>query len=842
MNESSPRAPRTEATAPGLEREAEGESHADAAHSDTESDDEGPAESQRLISRLIESAGREVFERVNKADPSVCAPCVNIICAFQYASKAIRTNGKASEALLIHHESLGDLFRCSSTCKMCDFLFRLLGIGGVERATSTILMSVQERMLERLQARDKDIFKALLDVVEVGLWEINPYHFMARLTGGVSEPEAPMYVRKSDKTIPPSHRRQQINILLQWAREMHIASSASPISSNTNHDAESIVRDALNPTMQNMARIYSILRGYYNIKEVRGWKEQPLQLEMECYSGSYPARVFTRKGKICYGSSHNPFNIFTGGLLAFTQLGRPVSHRGDDPKSFDLMKSWLSHCLLHHSECRWSSSKDDPILPSRIIDIGSSAKPIQLQVRANQKGRWKAKWRGKWVALSHRWGQESIIQTVKSNVQQLQENIEYSSLPATFQDAIVITRKLGIRYLWIDSLCIIQDSAEDWLKEAANMAGIYQHAHLTIAAAATSDSTGGIFLDRPWVSKSNPCELPIPLAGNEVGNLCFDVPFDAPVEKREINYLRDRGWCFQESRLSHRLLTFDALQMSYTCIRQGLIESRDTPFVLAREDRNKFLEQFQGGPRTLPTGDSVALRSKIISWYDLLYDYTRRDLTFSNDKLVAISGIANIVGACLQDSYAAGLWLNDMPRALLWSPYEEETLPNSLHKSSLPSIYRAPSWSWASIDGPISCFVCRERLPQAPIATVLEVSTTLVGPDPYGQVSAGHLKIRGPLKRATVSEKSQKWPEQPLLKFEGWSEGDMTHAIFDIQWLDEGSNVWCLQITKFYGLILVKSEMGEGLFERRGIFHLRTLMDAERTWFTSFDVEEVVIV
>ncbi|KAL2063199.1 hypothetical protein VTL71DRAFT_5003 [Oculimacula yallundae] len=181
----------------------------------------------------------------------------------------------------------------------------------------------------------------------------------------------------------------------------------------------------------------------------------------------------------------------------------------------------------------------------------------------------------------------------------------------------------------------------------------------------------------------------------------------------------------------------------------------------------------------------------IISWYNIIDDYTRCDLTFPSDKLVAISGIAK-VGDCIQDSYCAGLWLRDMPRALLWSPHEEETLPKYLHKSSLPPMYQAPTWSWACINGPISCFVCRERLPNPPIATILEVSTTLVGLDKYGQVSGGHLKIRAPKRPATVGPKSTSWPEQPLLILDKWSENDILHAVFDVDWLREGTNVWCL--------------------------------------------------
>jgi hypothetical protein len=481
-----------------------------------------------------------------------------------------------------------------------------------------------------------------------------------------------------------------------------------------------------------------------------------------------------------------------------------------------------------------SASKEDPLLPSRVIDVGvSESSEPKLFVTAAQ--------RAKWVALSHRWGHQEFLTTIRSNFEEMTTGINRSALPATFQDAMTITRNLGIRYLWIDSLCIIQDSPEDWLIEAAKMPNIYRNAYVTIAAAATETSSGGIFVDRAWTPTSKPCKLPIPLIRQDDLSLSgtptstpdsftgthdtiyFDIAFDAKVSEQETNYLRTRAWCFQESQLSHRLLTFDRLQLSYTCVRHGLFESRELPLNLAREGRNTFSSQFQGIQGPFAAGDAK-YRHLIISWYNLLWDYTRRELSFSNDKLVAISGIANVVGTCIQDEYYAGLWRNDMPCALLWSPYEEELLPNQPRNARLPPIYRAPSWSWASIDGQVSCFLCREKPPEPPIATIIGVNTTLVGSDKYGQVSAGNLMIRAPLKHAVCGENLDIWPQQPRLHLDGYGENDISHCIFDIEQLPIGRDMWCLQITATYGLILVKKEEEEdaSVYSRVGIFHLRS--------------------
>jgi hypothetical protein len=142
------------------------------------------------------------------------------------------------------------------------------------------------------------------------------------------------------------------------------------------------------------------------------------------------------------------------------------------------------------------------------------------------------------------------------------------------------------------------------------------------------------------------------------------------------------------------------------------------------------------------------------------------------------------------DEYYAGLWHRTLPQALLWSPYEEETFPNAPHKASLPSPFRAPSWSLASVESPTSNFLCRQTLERKSHARTLEITTTLQGPDPYGQVKAGSLKIQAPFQEVICGEASSRWPYQPNLFpvdylpdasiFEEGSK--LGHGIFDLEW------------------------------------------------------------
>lgn len=317
-----------------------------------------------------------------------------------------------------------------------------------------------------------------------------------------------------------------------------------------------------------------------------------------------------------------------------------------------------------------------------------------------------------------------------------------------------------------------------------------------------------------------------------------------------MNYLAYRAWCFQESLLSHRLLTFDRLQMSFTCLRHGLSEDREIVPAVAKEYRNTFLPSFRGPL----LDDANALQSALQSWYNVLADYTNRNLTFPSDKLVAISGIANVVGSFMRDDYFAGLWRKSLPQSLLWSPYDEEDLPNPGYTATPSTQYRAPSWSWASVDSRISSFLCR-AVPSQPIfATVLDISTELSGPDPYGQVKSGRLTIRGPLKKFYCGFTLSSWPQQSRLWWtpEGLEEfrdtSDISHCVFDYESLPDGSPLWCLQITRIYGLILLPrlgSRSSANEFTRVGIFHLR-MRDVDNTMapdrFSDDDVTTINIV
>lgn len=152
-----------------------------------------------------------------------------------------------------------------------------------------------------------------------------------------------------------------------------------------------------------------------------------------------------------------------------------------DPLSFDAScrwKKWLSECRSSHSNC---SSIEKHSLPTRVIDVGPSDGSVAPRLRQSMGES------GEWAALSHCWGKFVSKMLTSTTFDDLIHSIPMTTLSNNFQDAIKITRILGIQYLWIDSLCIIQDSTEDWLRESARMGEIYKYSVLTIAATNAED-------------------------------------------------------------------------------------------------------------------------------------------------------------------------------------------------------------------------------------------------------------------------------------------------------------------------------------------------------------------
>ena len=376
-----------------------------------------------------------------------------------------------------------------------------------------------------------------------------------------------------------------------------------------------------------------------------------------------------------------------------------------------------------------------------------------------------------YVSLSHCWGDFDPPKLEIKTLQSFQVSIDPAALPSTFADAVDITRQLGIRYLWIDSLCIVQDDEHDWQRESAKMSQIYECAWLNIGASKALTATGGCYSTR-CVEDVNP----VILASSQ-----FDVQHDMSLndlafwEKDfEGSLLMHRAWILQEQYLSSRTIHFARNQIFWRCHELQACETSpdgipdrarretDAYRVFSASENDLTASQMQTklmnawfSKRYLTIlwshGENIplnhesarqlfeaweAMRKQKVTWGNIVNKYTSAALTFpEKDKLVAVSGLAKRCGH--QRDYLAGLWRPMLPWELLWNVAYYDEKENKLEAP--------PTWSWASSQSPVrlhrSNYLSAYMGCELPVVKIIAAETSLVGPDAFGQVTGGTIRL-----------------------------------------------------------------------------------------------------
>jgi hypothetical protein len=288
-----------------------------------------------------------------------------------------------------------------------------------------------------------------------------------------------------------------------------------------------------------------------------------------------------------------------------------------------------------------------------------------------------------YAALSHCWGSNlEGYKTTSTNLQQRRLGIDVQSLSPTFKDAIEICCRLQIRFVWIDALCIVQDSVREWNTESVIMGDIYQNAVFTISASHAHDGLGGCFSstsgpgsDEDLVVITNP-----EADTGEHTNVLIRSrkPGYVPAPDLEDSPLGKRGWVYQERLLSSRIVHFAATQAIWEC-RHMLLQQRLHPVA-----GPTVPSQARLGP-VMHGGDAVR------HWHTLVQDYSARAFTRYEDRLVALAGVAQICSPRINARYLAGLWSSHFAYGLSWH--------STGVASSRPAMEggpRHPTWSWAS--------------------------------------------------------------------------------------------------------------------------------------------------
>ncbi|KAL9115202.1 MAG: hypothetical protein Q9227_000996 [Pyrenula ochraceoflavens] len=430
-----------------------------------------------------------------------------------------------------------------------------------------------------------------------------------------------------------------------------------------------------------------------------------------------------------------------------------------------LAKTWALNCRLHHTKCTGSGNIsgqcEGNILPTRLIDVGSEGDEISPKLVITDQNSVLG---AEYVALSYAWGSEtSYTKTMASNLQVMTESLGWSGLPRTIQDAIIFTRKFGVKYLWVDALCILQSEGyddalqqADWHREADRFGQYYQNAIMTISATGAKGSDEGLFLDRPGLRLD-----PQPLSlrrRTPSGNVRETILYPhVPLWKSEIGMspLLERGWAMQERVLSRRILHFATNCVLWECQECLATEMNPAGALPTAKFAKKAGEEFIFEYRALDIWPEDDIED---SWYAFIGVYSERYFSFWSDRLPALSGIAAGVQRRILQKYVAGIWEGSFAEGLSWMVVGDffpdfSSLPGATSTSSRESAKtrtNLPSWSWASARGAV-VFRLNSTLWHSNIR-VESWALSTDGANTSGQITNARLRIRGKFREISLSE------------------------------------------------------------------------------------------
>ncbi|TWU71178.1 hypothetical protein ED733_000708 [Metarhizium rileyi] len=352
------------------------------------------------------------------------------------------------------------------------------------------------------------------------------------------------------------------------------------------------------------------------------------------------------------------------------QIGFPTLPELGSRIYFELLREWVQVCDEQHEEHGCHSESSGPtLLPSRVLDVGDEKSSNSLHLLCTKKGD-----NGRYIALSHRWGdpeQHGKFCTHRCNIGALCESIDLGVLPKTFQDAITVTRELGVRFLWIDSLCIVQPHEEcseecrrfdDWDIEAQKMDMYYSSAYCTIAATSARGSSEGFLNPRP----TQRC-IRVPSVSGIAYYLCeFVDDFRHDVEEGELN---------QRAHIGNAAAAFTAKHSAdYTGNEEA---------------------DFLGDPQF----PKSALQTNKVQLFELLFErYSNFVLTRNTDRSVAISGLERRLAQTFETEVGYGIFNRYLHRSLLWQRSGDERMRRIHYPTKKRKV---PSWSWMAYEGGI---------------------------------------------------------------------------------------------------------------------------------------------
>lgn len=462
-------------------------------------------------------------------------------------------------------------------------------------------------------------------------------------------------------------------------------------------------------------------------------------------------------------------------------------------------------------------------MPTRLLEISRTSRGLHLQLHETEAGTVEP-----YAALSYCWGGPQPVLTNVANLEEHLAGIDVDELPKSLQDALVITEELGLSYVWVDALCIIQDSKTDVAIHISTMAPVYLNATVVIGASRSRAVRDGFLGPRisPEQNYSG-TEVVIRMRFRQLGGKEGSMVL-VPFTNSQFEPIDARAWTYQERLLSLRFLEYGSVQTQWFCSgiseKEAWVDGLDRP-TLSMERGNVGLmgahAVMRDPARSLGNDHDHQLFDL---WEEVIRDHSTRQITVATDRLPALGGIAQRFAEALKvegDEYLCGLWKGDLAHLLMW-------LHPSQSSQLRPTQFVAPSWSWASMNSPVE-FYTRQRMPFARFDRQTHISFEFVSRDiklvdersPFGAIVSGSIKVKGILTPAEW-DRSRPVGEGWQMKFGGTTVSD--NDLWPMMDEEPGEGVYPVSLLAvretpsrcIEGLILRADD--EGHFSRLGTF------------------------
>ncbi|KAK4145166.1 HET-domain-containing protein [Dichotomopilus funicola] len=427
--------------------------------------------------------------------------------------------------------------------------------------------------------------------------------------------------------------------------------------------------------------------------------ERRFQVELEEHRGPLSSEISWGKYQVAVRSLVAPTTIKAKFTLAVCLSEGPMHELAGwqgrettwDEKLL-MIRKWLQNC---RDDPGHTSCQPQPFVPSRLVSVGLDGRPPRLIHTGKASGNENMEY----AALSYCWGGLLPLRTTTTTLAKFTQELPTRLIPATFAEAMRITRAVGISYIWIDALCIIQDDIEDWQREAATMDRIYGGSQLTVAASQSADSSAGFFA----VTREGPNSQDALFRARGFNHLVRFYDGDVRDRPTSDNLLSSRAWSLQEQLLSPRIVSCLQSEMHWQCHGNHKVEN-GLSFGSAR-DTERDVRLPMRVHRMLPQTATPSFIQLRAAWEKVVENYSGRSLTFEQDRIPAIAGIVRHFASVLNDEPIMGLWKTTFARDMAWTRLWVR------RTAKAPGDPLLPSWTWLACPGAASFWHLNDPLP-----------------------------------------------------------------------------------------------------------------------------------